>query len=176
MDWSILIIDIAPFVKNTVEIQRERSLCKSICLKNKINFLSLYDWIYNSDSLDAYFCPSLKLDIKDKLYAAEKLVGYISFKSGLNLSKGGVVIHRNYSFDLINYSVRNWGADIEACLGLADISRIYSRICDPDAAEKDEKYGSKLLLEEEMKWFNCEGKKVLNNVRKGNFIDKIPWL
>ena len=167
MDWSILIIDIIPFVKNTVEIERERNLCKSICLKNKINFLSLYDWVYNSDFLDTYFCPSLKLDTKDKLYAAEKLVGYISFKSGLNLSKGGIVVHRNYSFDLINYFTYNWIAGIEDCIRLADMSRIYSRICDRDAAEKNEKYGSRLLLEEEMKWFNCEGKKVLNNVRRG---------
>ena len=53
MEWSILIIDIAPFVKNTVEIQNERNLCKYVCLKNGINFLSLYDWVYNSDALDA---------------------------------------------------------------------------------------------------------------------------
>lgn len=167
MEWSILIIDIAPFVKNTVEIQNERNLCKYVCLKNGINFLSLYDWVYNSEALDAYFIPSLKCGLKDKLAAAEKLVEYMSLKSGLNLSKGGVVVHRNYRFDLINYFSSNWFAGIEKCITLKDMNLIYSMICELAAAEKNEKYGIQLLHRNEVEWFNCEGKKVLNNVRRG---------
>lgn len=167
MDWSILIIDAAPFVKNTVEIQRERNLCKAVCLKNKINFLSLYDWIYDSSTLDSYFCPSIKLDPKIKLSVAEKLIGYISFKSGLNLSKGGVVIHRNFSFDLINYFSHNWFTKVDECIRVRDMGRIYSMLLELDAAEKNEKYGPQPLHDSEIEWFNCEGKKVLNNVRKG---------